>query len=220
MIVGAWLRLRPRPAVQRAFQARVAAGTAMAAALARAGELARSGSVRALVWSVPPVGSAGDDEALIQLELGGQDAQVAHDHARIAAELELVETSCESIDALRDARAEAWEDPVVVRARVPITRCGELVGALRALGLALEVEPGSGVVHARGSLESAASLRSLRGQAEAFGGLATFERLPEPWRAELDVFGDAGRAGSLMAGIKRRFDPEGILNPGRFVAGL
>lgn len=219
VIVGAWLRLRPRPAVQRAFQARVAAGSA-SAALARAGELARLAGVRALVWSWPATGSAGDDEALIQLELGGQQAQVAHDHGRIAAEFELVETSCESIDALRDARAEAREDAVVLRARVPVTRCGELVGALRALGLALEVEPGSGVVHARGSLESAASLRALRERAEALGGIASFERLPDEWRAELDVFGDAGRAGSLMAGIKRRFDPEGILNPGRFVAGL
>jgi len=219
VIVGAWLRLRPRPAVQRAFRARVAAGSAMEA-LERAGELARAGSVRALVWSWPAVGSAGHEEASIQLELGGHETQVAQDHDRIAAELELVETSCESIDALRDARAESWEDPVVLRARVPTTRCAELVGALRALGLALEVEPGSGVVHARGSFESAAALRSLRGQAEALGGLASFERLPEPWRAELDVFGEAGRAGSLMAGIKRRFDPEGILNPGRFVAGL
>ncbi len=219
VIVGAWLRLRPRPAVQRAFEARVAAGRAIAA-FERAGELARAGSVRALVGSWPRLGSAGDDEAWIQLELGGQEAQVVHDHGRIAAEFALVETSCESIDALRDARAEAREDPIVLRARVPAPRCGELVGALRAPGLALEIEPGSGVVHARGSFESPASLRAIRARAEALGGIASFERLPNAWRAELDVFGDAGGAGSLMAGIKRRFDPEGILNPGRFVAGL
>jgi len=219
VIVGAWLRLRPRPSVQRAFEARVAAGSARAA-LERAGELARLASVRALVWSWPPVGSAGRDEPRLQLEFGGHDAQVIHDHGRIAAEFALVETACESIDALRDARAEAREDPVVLRARVPVARSAELVEPLRALGLALEIEPGAGVIHARGALDSAASLRALRGRAEALGGIASFERLPDEWRAELDVFGVAGGAGSLMSGIKRCFDPDGILNPGRFVAGL
>jgi len=36
----------------------------------------------------------------------------------------------------------------------------------------------------------------------------------------VDVWGPVGDAYPLMRGLKEQFDPERILNPGRFVGGL
>jgi glycolate oxidase FAD binding subunit len=36
----------------------------------------------------------------------------------------------------------------------------------------------------------------------------------------IDVWGPAPPTLSLMREIKRQFDPEGLLNPGRFVGGI
>ncbi len=35
-----------------------------------------------------------------------------------------------------------------------------------------------------------------------------------------DAWGDMGPALALMKRIKERFDPKGVLNPGRFVGGI
>lgn len=51
-------------------------------------------------------------------------------------------------------------------------------------------------------------------------GTAVLERAPAPIRRRLPVWGDPGPAFPFMAGLKRTFDPGGVLNPGRFVGGL
>ena len=43
---------------------------------------------------------------------------------------------------------------------------------------------------------------------------------PARLRAEMDVWGPVGNALDLMRRVKHRFDPAGILNPGRFVGGI
>ncbi|MBW2500927.1 MAG: FAD-binding oxidoreductase [Deltaproteobacteria bacterium] len=213
VVTGAWLRLRPAPAIRCAFEASPAEHGVHLEACRRLAEL---GSVRAFLW----LEGGGGGVPSIELELAGSEAEVAHDRAEIEAGLPLVEIPFERIDARRDARAEPGDDGVVLRARVLARRVGELAWTLRATGLRLEIEPGLGVVHARGALETPADLQDIRTRAESLGGLATFEVLPEAWRARLDVFGAPGGSVRLMAEIKRRFDPAGVLNPGRFVAGI
>lgn len=51
-------------------------------------------------------------------------------------------------------------------------------------------------------------------------GTAVLETAPEAIRGRAQVWTDPGPAFRLMVGIKRTFDPAGILNPGRFVGGL
>jgi glycolate oxidase FAD binding subunit len=58
--------------------------------------------------------------------------------------------------------------------------------------------------------------RKLRGQ----GGSVVALRIPEELRGALDVWGCDGNALPLMKEIKRRFDPNRILNPGRFVGNI
>jgi glycolate oxidase FAD binding subunit len=51
-------------------------------------------------------------------------------------------------------------------------------------------------------------------------GTVVIERAPSALRQHLPVWGDPGAALPLMAGVKRTFDPAGVLNPGRFIGGL
>ena len=64
-------------------------------------------------------------------------------------------------------------------------------------------------------------LQPLREELAGEGGSAVVERAPAALKAHVDVWGPvAPEALAIMRRIKREFDPEGILNPGRFVEGL
>jgi glycolate oxidase FAD binding subunit len=39
-------------------------------------------------------------------------------------------------------------------------------------------------------------------------------------KQNVDVWGPPPSAFALLKALKRKFDPEGILNPGRFIGGL
>jgi hypothetical protein len=175
--------------------------------------------VRAWVWVEGEESDADADEG-VYLELGGSDAEVASDLETIAAVLALRELKVDRMDALRDARAESRSARLLLRARVCGSDCEALVRAMRDLRLAVTVDPGLGVVHARGDLDAPETLETLREAARSRGGFMTFERLPEAWQRRFDVFGEGPGGEDLMAIIKRKFDPAGILNPGRFQAGL
>ena len=39
-------------------------------------------------------------------------------------------------------------------------------------------------------------------------------------KSHIDVWGEVGPAAALMHALKEKFDPQNLLNPGRFVAGI
>lgn len=58
----------------------------------------------------------------------------------------------------------------------------------------------------------------LRAQVAAMGGSLTIEcRRPIP---DVDAWGPPGDGFRVMGGLKEQYDPQGILNPGRFLGGL
>jgi glycolate oxidase FAD binding subunit len=63
-------------------------------------------------------------------------------------------------------------------------------------------------------------LEQLRARLKASGGSVIALRVPESLRAGLDVWGCDSSALLLMREIKRRFDPNRTLNPGRFVGNI
>ncbi|MFC1661882.1 FAD-binding oxidoreductase, partial [Gemmatimonadota bacterium] len=63
----------------------------------------------------------------------------------------------------------------------------------------------------------AESLRGLRGFLEREGGTLTVSHGPPSLVREVGAWGDPGEVAHLHAGLKREFDPAGILAPGRFV---
>ena len=68
--------------------------------------------------------------------------------------------------------------------------------------------------------EVAAGLRGIQSTAARLGGGAIIERCPDDVKAHLDVWGEQPSGMEIMRRLKRQFDPQNILNPGRFVGGL
>ena len=62
--------------------------------------------------------------------------------------------------------------------------------------------------------------RGVRAAAEALGGRAVVVDCPPEVRAEAAPFGEAGDLLPWFRALKARFDPEGVLGPGRFVGGI
>jgi glycolate oxidase FAD binding subunit len=64
------------------------------------------------------------------------------------------------------------------------------------------------------------ALRELRGVVVANGGYAVVESAPPAVKTPLEVWGPTPSSFALLKALKRRFDPEGVLSPGRFTGGL
>ena len=65
-----------------------------------------------------------------------------------------------------------------------------------------------------------ALIRHLRDRLRGSGGSVVALQIPEALRGGIDVWGCDSNALPLMREIKRRFDPNRILNPGRFVGNI
>ena len=61
---------------------------------------------------------------------------------------------------------------------------------------------------------------SVRSFLAPCGGTAVVLKAPPPLREKVDLWGPAGSALALMKRIKEQFDPQAILNRGRFVGGI
>ena len=64
------------------------------------------------------------------------------------------------------------------------------------------------------------ALRDLAGLVVGHGGVAVVETAPPEVKAQLEVWGPPPSSFPLLEGLKRTFDPEGVLSPGRFIGGL
>ena len=60
----------------------------------------------------------------------------------------------------------------------------------------------------------------LRQKAQDLGGQLVILRAPGEILERLDVWGEVGQTGRIMRELKAKFDPQSILNPGRFVNGI
>lgn len=63
-------------------------------------------------------------------------------------------------------------------------------------------------------------IKRLRKSVASRGGTLFIEKAPHEVKAEADAWGDAGATLSLMRTLKEAFDPNSLLNPGRFVADI
>jgi glycolate oxidase FAD binding subunit len=66
----------------------------------------------------------------------------------------------------------------------------------------------------------AAVLAEWRAIARAGGGHASLAWAPLAVKSQVSAWDDAGPAGRIMQRIKAQLDPDNVLNPGRFVAGI
>ncbi len=142
---------------------------------------------------------------------------------------------------LATSGAKSGDGRLGLRASVPISRAVDMLSAAReyaaANGLSFgyragaargrvdllfsSTDGGAGAAGANGGDAGfGACLADLRSQAISMGGSLIVTGGASLLPAGYDAWGDAGPALAIMRRIKERFDPNGILNPGRFVGGL
>jgi glycolate oxidase FAD binding subunit len=227
VIEAAWLRLKPR--AERAL-CLLAPATDSAAALSACTRAARLSSAscaalvdRSLLGAAGPGALGGVGMALV-VELAGQASVVE----REAGCLGLEPAGADLVGALRAWHTEA-PGGAFLRARLSCRRSAfaRAMEQLRRAGAAVLAYPEACLLWARFPLDpeadEVAAARPLRAVQEALregAGSALLEALPEWLARGRDVFGDAPPALPLLRALKAKFDPCGVLNPGRFAAGL
>jgi glycolate oxidase FAD binding subunit len=122
---------------------------------------------------------------------------------------------------IRDASFFAGSDEAVWRISVSPSWGAALGAKLAAEGARLFYDWGGGLVWAALAAEGDAKAGLIHATAKAAGGHATLVRAPDQIRLAVDVFAPpAAPLMALQAKLKRSFDPDGILNPGRMYQGV
>jgi glycolate oxidase FAD binding subunit len=98
---------------------------------------------------------------------------------------------------------------------------------LRGLSLQLMSHAGSGIIYGRTPRDSNVTQEKvlsfvdwLRILAKQLGGSLVIEQIDPALKDRVDVWGHVGNSFPLMKRLKETLDPQGILNPGRFVGGI
>ena len=126
-------------------------------------------------------------------------------------------------DGVRDFPLEA--ERCVYRATVPRAAVGSFIEAVRQTTDSVPVLISDMVVGTvwlswPAHIQAAAMWPQLISLAAANRGHAVLFSAPHQLKAGLDVWGPPAATFTLMREIKHRFDPHGLLNPGRFIVGL
>jgi len=231
VISAAWLRLRPRAECERVVAAALdETGDAMARAVAAA--RLPTARVCALVdlnfGFVVESSHAPRTGWLLIVEMAGDEAAVARDSDRLSADFGAGDATRGVIERVRSLQGENF-GPAGLRFRLSVlpSRLDRVLRELAVAGAALLVYPGSGLVFARIALDNTAdgigverAWLAMRSAARAGSGHVVLEAAPEWAKVARDVHGQATDEWRLARALKARFDPAGILNPGRFVGGL
>lgn len=221
VVVSASVRLFPRPEEDRLLQC-TAAHAAELLPLARAVATGPVVPASAVLMAHGDGGSGG--EATLVVRLHGAPSGVASDQARLLpAGADFRPVPAEDVAAkVEQARDHGADHPLVIRAAAFPGHLPELLGAVTAVLPYADVTADVLAGRVRcwipdpGAVDVAA-LATLRIRVEALGGSLTLERAPGTILAKLPAYGSVGRAGALAVALRGRFDPGGVLSPGRFV---
>jgi len=222
VIEAAWLRLCPLP--ERVLCFEVASGD-LAAAFEAALGAARLGSARATSLRSP---RAGGGEASIAVELAGNAAAVDADADWMVRRLEASPAPADAIDRVREHQGELpGAGGLRFRISALPSRTPALLTALHDAGAETLSYPGLRLVYAgfdQGLVADARAAEQVFACVAAAAGDAQggwlCEAAPAWTKAGRDMHGDVAAVVPIFAALKQRFDPEQVLNPGRFAGGL
>ena len=132
--------------------------------------------------------------------------------------------------ALGDGLAAVLKASVLLTKVADGVRLGEEVAAKQGLGLGVVCEAGSGIIRYHLTGDAASPERFQQGVGEAVNRLRAFAqgaegnlvvlKAPTELKSRVDVWGLPEKALPFMRRPKAEFDPQRILNPGRFVGGI
>ncbi len=225
VIEGAWLRLRPLPEQTSVFRAEASNLEGMCA---RGLAAARCSSARAVAIDVEMRGSQRAVELVV--ELAGDAATVEADAVLLQEQGETEPAAAGALDRIRRRQERATSssglpflrfciDVLPSRMEVALAKlCERCTGVL--------VYPGLGLLYAELDLvrgdasEVEMSFYFIEVIARNAGGGWRCESAPKSVKAGRDVFDTSPETLAVSRDLKRRFDPGGVLNPGRFAGRI
>ncbi|HKY03437.1 MAG TPA: FAD-binding oxidoreductase [Blastocatellia bacterium] len=111
-----------------------------------------------------------------------------------------------------------------IRLSVPLSSISIVVERVRAAERGrIVADAGAGIIRISSLEKDPATVEligSLRKFVESIGGSLFVERAAPEVKLRTDAWGSVGAAARIMRDIKRSFDPDGLLNQGRFAAGI
>ena len=157
------------------------------------------------------------------------DNEAAVEH-QVGWVVKAVDRNSRAIKPGDDQAAEAWADiadfnaPLVIRLSVPIAAVQEVFEKTLSdqAGCVAAADIGTGIIRLALDTHGSAveKVDQLRARAAAAGGTAMIEKAPTAVRLAADAWGSVGSTAEIMRSVKARFDPQSMLNPGKFVLGL
>jgi glycolate oxidase FAD binding subunit len=181
------------------------------------------------------MGGQGDKRSPYQLYIGfaGSAEEIGYQQSRLQ---EIAGTSAEQQPALRDAiRDFPVSGEAALRCKVNLLpsriaafcKAVEEETPIRDLSVELVAHAGNGILYCRlpqrdnPSREKLLSFVDwLRILAKKLGGTMVIEAIDPALKDRVDVWGYVGSSFPLMKRLKETLDPQGTLNPGRFVGGI
>jgi glycolate oxidase FAD binding subunit len=218
LVAAAAFRLHPLPEVIR---------TVRVAGLGAEQIVALLAAVRAAQLEPTAAVAIGAGRFDLGIRFEGFERGVAQ---QVSRAVELAAAAGTPAEPLADEAAAAfWRRHDAVRAAGPVrvrvaalpSRLAAVAAPLAAVGeLAWYATLGVGFAAGAMGAAAAGAVSAARAALVAEGGSLVIEDAPAELRATVDAWGPPPPAFSLMQRLKRRFDPDGRLNPGRFVGGL
>jgi glycolate oxidase FAD binding subunit len=220
VIASATLRLFPRPTEDHAL---VLEGDGPGALLEAARRVATAGVVPASAVLVSP-GPGSHGRAALVVRVHGARAAAEADAAKLlgpALAGAAVHRDAEAQQIFAAVRDQAARHPLVIRAFALPGLLPEVLAAVQdavpVAALAADVMSGRVRAGVDEAVE-ASSLERLRSRLRALGGSLVIERSTTGAPAGFPSYRSDGKTAALGREIRARFDPDGILSPGRFGA--
>lgn len=231
VIESAWLRLRAIPSCTQALEASgglelITRGIAEARRTTAQAVAVVSESLVDDAPGLPAAAAPGGYRLLV--EFAGDAPAVEEDRGRMAASGPVREVDAAAIDALGELQVSKPALGLRTRLHVLPTAVEACATALASAGAELVVYPIPGVVYASFSAEGGDAedpwwldrVMAALDEARAVGrGQLVIEHAPAFAQGRRDAFG-GGEGLGVMRDLKARFDPNRILNPGRFVGSI
>ena len=129
----------------------------------------------------------------------------------------------ETWQAVADLELQTREREVRLRLGLPpanLTRAQRILAERLSSVTSMIAAADSGLMYIDAASIDADTIKTLRNDLGPLQGRLTIESGPIELKQACDVWGPAGPGVRLMHNIKEQFDPQGILNPGRYVDGI